>query len=180
MNKLLVPACFIIMLLLSGGQTSGHQLDEMVDGFKVGELATFDSLEFIDSKSFNLKQYRGDRLVVLFFWSNYFSHNHETLTLFAVLHQSILRSGAVALGINLDSKWNKVQATLKKYGIDCPHTYNPYLTFPVKLLASISQREGSVVVIDKNGKIGLLWQLVNKEDYEDIRQYLLKNGQSLH
>ncbi len=180
MNKLYIPLLFIALFLLLGGQSVAHQLDEMVDGFKVGEQLTFDSLDFIDNNTFDIRQYRGNRVVVLFFWSKYFSHNHETLTLFAELHQEILRSGAIVLGINLDSNWKKARATLKKYGIDCPHTHNPYLTFPAKLLASISQREGSLVVIDKDGKIGLLWQLVNEEDYKDIRQYLIKDRQSFH
>ena len=131
-----------------------------------------DKLEFLDKGEFDLKKHRGVNSVILVFWSRYFEQEEETLELCSRLYSRYKEHKVAFLGVNLDSKSENVEKSVRKYKLDFTHTYNPYLTFPYKLLGAISQTGGSIVVIDKEGKIALLWQLINDQDFEDISKFL--------
>ena len=141
----------------------------------MGDKLPFKRLEFIDKGGFNLAECLGKECVLLFFWSRYFKHYGDTLKLGSSLHSRYEGRNITFLGVNLDSNWKKVEKSLKEFDISFPHTYNPFLTFPAKLLGAVSQTGGSVVIINKEGEVALLWQLINNEDYKDIQHFLDRN-----
>ena len=152
-----------------------HPLWAAVEGYKVGEKLSFNRIEFIDQGGFALSECLGEKYVLLLFWSRYFKHFDDTLKLARRLHSRYKDHDIEFLGVNLDSNWEKVEKSLIEFGLSFAHTYNPYLTFPSKLLGTFSQTEGSVVIINKEGEVVLLWQLVNSEDYNEIQHFLDQN-----
>jgi len=178
MNRSSVPtivALAMCCVIMASPAARAHQLGVPVAGYKVGDKLPFERLEFIGKGGFDLEKYRGKEYVFIFFWSRYFKHYRETLALGSRLNARYKKRDLAFLGVNLDSNWEKVEESLIDYDIGFPHTYNPYLTFPAKLLGAISQTEGSVVIINKEGEVAFLWQLINDEDYKDISRFLDKN-----
>jgi hypothetical protein len=162
-------------LLTVVSTVKSHPLEATVDGYKVGDKLPVEKLEFIDNGEFDIIQHRDKNYIFLFFWSRYFEHYRDTLTMGSRLDNRYKGRNVAFLGVNLDSNWKKVEQSLKRFDIGFPHTYNPYLTFPPKLLGTISQIEGSVVIINPHGEVALLWQLINDEDYTNISSFLDKN-----
>lgn len=165
----------LLFFALYPSQASAHKIGQFFDAYKVGDQLDLDKLEFLDKGGFDLKKRRGKKRVVLIFWSLYFKHNQETLRFSSKLYNHFKKSNVAFLGVNLDSKWEIVEKEIKKYGLSFTHTCNPYLTFPYKLLGAISKDGGSVIIIDKTGKIALVWQLIEEEDYNDIKKFLNQN-----
>mgnify|MGYP006308805707 FL=1 len=160
---------------MTAAAAGSHQLGAPPNGYKVGDRLSCERLEFIDNGGFDLAQRWGEEHVFILFWSRYFKHYRDTLALGSRLYVSYRGRDIAFLGVNLDSNWKKVEQSLQEFDIGFPHTYNPYLTFPPKILGAISQSEGSVMIINKQGEVTLLWQLINDEDFADISRFLDRN-----
>ena len=170
-----IAALVLGCLLTVVSAARSHQPEATADSYKVGDILHVEKLAFIDQGGFDIIQHRGKDYIFLFFWSRYFEHYRDTLTMGSRLNNRYKDRNVVFLGVNLDNNWKKVEQSLKEFDISFPHTYNPYFTFPPKLLGAISQNEGSVVIINQNSEVALIWQLVNGEDYTNISSFLDKN-----
>ncbi len=91
------------------------------------------------------------------------------------LYSEHKNNDTIFLGINLDSNTNKLKKIITKYDLKFMHTYNPYLTFPSKLLGTISIESASVIIVNKKGEISLLWTLINDTDYKEITKSIIEN-----
>lgn len=161
----------LFIVSVCAGPSCAHPLVSKVEGYKLGELPGIDALDFIDGGTLDLKGFQGKKTAVFFFWSRYFDKSDVSLSFAARLFKELNKAEYYVLGVSLDSDGKRARAELARNGIDVPMTYNPFLTFPSKLLGTIADNSASLVVLDKAGAVAFLWTLATEDDFNQAQKF---------
>jgi peroxiredoxin len=137
----LAAAAALLLLVASPYSRQG-------EGSIVGNRANDFSFE-LNGKPMRLSELRG-KVVVLNFWATWCPPCVEEMPALSRLHQQIISSGGMVLGISVDDDGAKYQKFLKDYQISFPNYRDTSKNIPASY-GSFMYPE--TYIIDRNGKI---------------------------